>query len=395
MIISLGTVRHLRAHPAATLGRPLVVVTDIANLRRDTASEWLQEGLAQMIAADLGRDPDIEVIASARVRDTRIRAEKAPSGALAQDDAMDIARRLGAAIAVRGGFSQGDGSYVLDLDIRDVATGKSLRSFTLSGTGPMEVADEAAGSILAWTAARDARPRFAEIETSTTAAYQHFVRAMQADAEGRPEDAVRELDAAIALDSGFASALIAREQHAHYDDDDATVARLRHALVRARLTDGMHSYRQSTQRITTASWFVPISSPWSCCSAIRTTHGHTRRSRASTRTAAIGLITSARRSGSLRWTRSRTKQDMDRACHARLTRRSSTPARGAAIFAAQRRQLDAGLRCSPISPGPGRILAEVLGYAGRYDAAIAAERRAALLSGDDPMYALASLARSF
>lgn len=385
--IVLALVQHLRAGgAAASTTRPLIAVTDITNLRGDTASEWLQDGLAQMIAAELGRSPDVEVIAPARVRDTRTRAEDAPSGPLPPAGALDIARRLGATLAVRGGFTHGAGTYVLDLDVRDVRTGSSVRSFTLTGADPLALADQAAGRILAWSVSRDSRPRFAEIETSNIAAYQHFVRALQADAEGRPGDAVRELDAAIALDSGFASALLARER---YDDGDGvTLARVRRALGRARLTerdalelaiDSAEHNGELVRSMQLAHELVrryphdPRS--YSTLAGIYSDRGEwAAYERTAQRQLALDSLANEAGSGPCV------------PCAAYVALVDARTIRGdfAGAEAAARRWV----ALQPELPGAWAALAEVLGYAGRYDAALDAERRATMLSGGDPMYAL-------
>jgi DNA-binding SARP family transcriptional activator/TolB-like protein len=388
-VVVFAVVQHVRAgDAAAATTRPLIAVTDIANLRGDTASEWLQDGLAQMIAAELGRSADVEVVTPARVRETRARAEDTPSGPLPAGDAIDIARRLGATLAVRGGFTHGDGTYVLDLDVRDVRTGRSVRAFTLTGADPMAVADQAAGRILAWSVSRDARPRFAEIETSNMAAYQHFVRGLQADAEGRPGDAVRELDAAVALDSGFASALLARASYAHLDGDTTTIARLQHALTHARLTE-----RDALeQAIDSADHNGELARSLQLARELVQRYPHDPRSYS--RLAGIygsrgdwtAYEQTAERQLALDSLANEAGDGPCVPCAAYVALVDARTLRGdlAGAEAAARRWV----ALQPDLPGAWTALAEVLGYAGRYDGALDAERRATLLAGGDPMYAL-------
>ncbi len=68
--------------------------------------------------------------------------------------------------------------------------------------------------------------RLADLETSSAAAYQHYVAALNLDHEGHLSEAVRELDAAIALDSGFISALQERWRHAMASNETEILARL-------------------------------------------------------------------------------------------------------------------------------------------------------------------------
>jgi DNA-binding SARP family transcriptional activator/tetratricopeptide (TPR) repeat protein/TolB-like protein len=226
---------HIRDSYGAS-SAPAIVVTDIADLGHDSASAWLEDGFAQMLAADVAREANAEVIAPARVRDTRVRAELPVSGALPQQSALDIARRLGATLAVRGGFTHGAGTFVLDIAVWEVSSGRTLHSFTLTGSDPLAIAARAAARIVEGSDADAARVRFSGVETSNVLAYQHFIRALQAGEEGRITDERRELDATIALDSGFADAIIKRKDIAGTNGQRAIERRLGEALLHVRVT---------------------------------------------------------------------------------------------------------------------------------------------------------------
>jgi len=214
--------------------RPLVVITDIANVRGDTASQWLEDGFIQLIGSGLARSSAVEIVTPDRLRDTRRRGELAPSGGLDRKAAIDVAHRLGASLVVRGGFTRGDGGFVLDLSVTNVATLQQAGSLTVRGADPASLADQAAAQILQWSVAGETQPHYAGLETPSVAANQHFVRSLQARSEGRFQDSKRELDAAIALDSAFASALVERASAARDDGDTAMVSRVARALRRAR-----------------------------------------------------------------------------------------------------------------------------------------------------------------
>ena len=214
--------------------RPLIAITDIANVRGDTASAWLEDGFIQLIGSGLSRSAAVEIITPDRLRDTRRRGELAPSGGLDVKTAIDVAHRLGASLAVRGGFTRGNGGFVLDLTVTDVTTLHQAGALTLRGADPAALADQAAAQILQWSVAGEMQPHYAGVETPNVAATQHFVRSLQARSEGHFQDATRELDGAIALDSAFASALVERASAARDDGDTAMVSRLARALRRAR-----------------------------------------------------------------------------------------------------------------------------------------------------------------
>jgi tetratricopeptide (TPR) repeat protein len=71
------------------------------------------------------------------------------------------------------------------------------------------------------------------VETANLDAYQHYIRSVQAGAEGRMADERRELDIAIAEDSGFVSALMARMRIADRESDWSVLQRLDSAFRKA------------------------------------------------------------------------------------------------------------------------------------------------------------------
>lgn len=218
-VLAAFLVRSSRAsHAAPPSGRTIVAITGIANLRGDTALAWLEDGLPQLISDELAAGGTLEPVAPMRVRDVLVRRGSARGSALSQSDAIDIARRVGATWSVRGGLSGGSGAYILNLEVRDVSTGGEVESFTVMADNPVKLGQLAAARLLdmATTARGSAGdpPRF----TATTAspeAYRHFVLGLRFTVERRfPEDE-RELDAAIALDSSFVDALLARRDLAN------------------------------------------------------------------------------------------------------------------------------------------------------------------------------------
>jgi tetratricopeptide (TPR) repeat protein len=130
--------------------------------------------------------------------------------ALPRRTLVRLANELGAELVVTGGVMRGDSLYVLDVAVHDLRSDSPARLFTVTSPSLTSLADQAAARLAGFASAGSNAPGFADVETSNIAAYRHYVRARQASDEGRYPDAVRELDAAIALDSSFASALADR-----------------------------------------------------------------------------------------------------------------------------------------------------------------------------------------
>ena len=219
--------------------RPIVAVMALRNTRGDSTDAWLEDGLQQMLIADLSRASALEVIDPSLLRDAVQRRGVAREAALTTPDAVDLGRRLGATWVVTGGVTHGEGSYVVDITVRQAADGAPLQVYSVVGSDILTVADRAAARILTATNAHALGPHLADVETGNVEAYQHYIRALQASQEGRPDDAGRELDAAVGLDSGFVSALVERMRDAAGAGDTAMVARLARVLQRedARVTE--------------------------------------------------------------------------------------------------------------------------------------------------------------
>ncbi len=238
-VVLLGAVfvRSTRSTHASTItpARPIVAITSIANLRPDTSLAWLDDGLPQLISDDLAAGGTIEAVAPMRVRDVLARRGTASAASLSQSDALDVARRVGATWSVRGSLTGGGGAYILNLDVREVATGADVESFTVMAKNPVTLGELAAARLLDMATSApggsNAPPRFVAAAASPEA-YRHFVLGLQAEGERRFPVDERELDAAIALDSSFMDALLARRDLARVRSEDALARRLDSLIAR-------------------------------------------------------------------------------------------------------------------------------------------------------------------
>jgi DNA-binding SARP family transcriptional activator/tetratricopeptide (TPR) repeat protein len=224
--------RSTRQSVAAARTRPSVAVTNVVNVRRDTSIAWLEDGLKQMIAADLSHSSAIDVVPPSRVHDVLARAGYASGTAIPTEQATDVARRVNATLAVSVELSHGGGGYVVGINVFNVADGKLLRMSTVTGTDILSVADAVAARVLDVVNSTADAPHFADIETSSPEAYRHFVRGMQASAAGQFPDDEHEMDAALALDPGFVSAITARRDLAIKHGEFAMAARMDSAFAR-------------------------------------------------------------------------------------------------------------------------------------------------------------------
>jgi tetratricopeptide (TPR) repeat protein len=236
VLVAVGGIvawRPWRARPGARAETiPVVAIVDVDFIGRDTSNSWIAAGLAQMVATKLSRTRDMELIAPERVRQLRDRAQITAGSRIAPERAIDLAGRLGASWAVTATVVDADTALQLNFTIREVPSGSLVRTVSLGARNVLGLADAAATRLLDIAGSARSGPQLAEAETPNVEAYQHYIRYLQALSENG-DVAVRELDAAIALDSGFISALRARMNVAYERGERAVQVRLDAAFQRA------------------------------------------------------------------------------------------------------------------------------------------------------------------
>ena len=220
----LGRAPSAAAFPA----RPALAVMDIRGDSARSDAAWVATGMPRMIATDLLRSGAVDVIGPERLRDVTLRAKArgGTTGSLPLPTLLDIAKRAGATWVATGALTGGGRQLLLNLSVYETRTGKLVQLITASGADALKLADQASARLLDAASAGSPGPRLADLETGSLAAYQHFIRAAQAGDEGRYRDQLREADAALALDSGFISALRMRLDLARRASDEETQRRL-------------------------------------------------------------------------------------------------------------------------------------------------------------------------
>jgi tetratricopeptide (TPR) repeat protein len=115
-------------------------------------------------------------------------------------------------VVAGGSIVAGGNIYVIDIVVRDVPTARMLSRFSARGHDLFEVVNEAAARILASSNVSSTGPRLEHIETRRIAAYRAYVEGLRFRADGHSIEATRMFDNAIAADSNFVSAVIARRR---------------------------------------------------------------------------------------------------------------------------------------------------------------------------------------
>ena len=216
---------------AGPVDRPVIAVLSFPMRSADTSTMWLSDGLAQMIGGKLAGVTEIEVASPEQVRAVERRSGRSRDAAIPEGEARDLARRVGATLVAHGSLASDGQAWVLELFIHDVRSGALVRNAVLNDADPLSLADQAAVRILSAANISLGGPR-RDVETTSLEAYQHYMRALEHGRSGRLVAQTREIDASIALDSGFIPALRARIGMAVGANDTALVRRLRQVMQR-------------------------------------------------------------------------------------------------------------------------------------------------------------------
>jgi DNA-binding SARP family transcriptional activator/Flp pilus assembly protein TadD/TolB-like protein len=225
-------VRQWAAASERVVSQPVVAVLSLPMRSADSSSAWLSDGLPQMIDTKLASVREIDVVPAVRIRALMERSGQAATAIVSDQAARDLARRVGATHVAHGVLAHDQQGFVLDLSIHDVPSGNLVRNVVLTHADPLVLADQAAARILAAANVSSGGPRLMEIETSSLAAYQQYMHHHEEARLGRLTAAIRDLDASIALDSGFIPALRARLSVAIAGQDTALSRRLRTQIER-------------------------------------------------------------------------------------------------------------------------------------------------------------------
>jgi DNA-binding SARP family transcriptional activator/tetratricopeptide (TPR) repeat protein len=192
-----------------------LAIAPLAIPASDTADAWLAVGVQQLLASTLAREAELDVVDPARVRDATDaarRARRAEGTPSAKSITLEAAASVGATLVADGSIVGGGELYVLDMAVREVPTGRTVSRFTARGRDVFDVVSEAAARLLAASNVATPGPRLEHIETRRIGAYRSYVEGLRLLADGRPVDATRMFDGAIASDSDFVSAVIARRR---------------------------------------------------------------------------------------------------------------------------------------------------------------------------------------
>jgi TolB-like protein len=176
-----------RALEGATIPAPQsnamesVVVLDFLNISGDPGVQWLSGGIAETVSVDLKRVAGVRLVRGEKV--ARALAGR-PRPVASEDDALQIARVLGARWVVWGAYQALGDRIRITPHLGDVQAGAIVSSSKLDGTmgdlfGLQDRIVNQVLSLLSVDVSEQQRAQIAKPETTSLSAYELFARARQ------------------------------------------------------------------------------------------------------------------------------------------------------------------------------------------------------------------------
>jgi eukaryotic-like serine/threonine-protein kinase len=140
--------KHEAAGSKTNAGKPAVAVLAFENSTGDPKLAWYGKNAAELLAVDLSRLTNVDVISKQRIFDvlTQLKMESMPT--LNAQNATEVAKKCGARLMVSGETLLLGGNIVLKAEISDVSGGRLLGAEKVTGVtekNMLEKADELGG----------------------------------------------------------------------------------------------------------------------------------------------------------------------------------------------------------------------------------------------------------
>jgi DNA-binding winged helix-turn-helix (wHTH) protein/tetratricopeptide (TPR) repeat protein/TolB-like protein len=197
-----------RGKPAGSgpAGTPVVAVLPFTNLSGDQDIDWLRHGLPDMLITGLARSARFSVLGRSHAATIARRGSSESSSA---QEAIALASRAGATIAVVGSVSRMGSAIRIDVHVYSTKDGQLLHAHPLTVNRPdllLTEVDTLALRVAAALGATGDMPRLTDVMTDNLEAYREYSLALDKADAYDSEGALRLLKHALEIDPAFAMA---------------------------------------------------------------------------------------------------------------------------------------------------------------------------------------------
>ena len=201
---------------SAGLKRAIAVI-GFKNQTGDNNLDYLQEAIPNLLITSLEQSGHFQVTSWERLKDLLRQSGRDTTAVSDEEAGFDVCRKSGIDALVLGSYIKAGETFATDVKVLDVGTKQLLRTASSKGDGVSSVLktqiDEISRTIsrgLGPVTAKIeiARPKIAELTTSSMEAYNYFLRGRDDFEKFYNADARRFLEKAVSLDPTFAVAYL-------------------------------------------------------------------------------------------------------------------------------------------------------------------------------------------
>ena len=214
----------------APAARNRIAISPFANRTGEAESDWLSEGVPDLLTTDLARVQGLQVISTQRLRDLLSAAGRDDVGELDSATVTQLARWAGAGIVIGGSIYRVGDSYRIDAQAYDTSDGQVLAASRAEGTEVFTLVDQLAEELLGRLKLHAGDRR--EVLTASSDAYRDYTGAMDLYDSLRFDEAARAFETSLEADPAFALARLRQGMSLHLAGDfEAGLTLIRRALA--------------------------------------------------------------------------------------------------------------------------------------------------------------------
>ena len=193
--------------------RDRLVVADFSDLAGDSL---LAAGITEAFRVDLSQSPIVRVLSARQVAGVLERMQRPRDTPLSEELAREVAAREGAKAIVTGSIANVAGAFSVNVKLVSTERGDVLAAFREAAADSSQllaavdrVSKQLRNRIGESLRSVRSLPPLAQYTTGSLAALRKYTEGVRIGLAGRRSDAIRLLEEAVAIDTGFATAYVA------------------------------------------------------------------------------------------------------------------------------------------------------------------------------------------
>jgi len=192
---------------AVQAGENALAILGFDNKTGEDSLNWLQTGLPEILLTDLSQNQAMTIISHDRVIDCLGSEKKEGGNSYSHPECLEAAKSLGAKHALSGTYYRLGPNVRIDARLEEIATGRIILTEKVMGPDPFALVDSLTAKISQSLNLGESEVTRTSVRTYTSSspeAYKIYLAGLEKFNTGFYDEAIAELEKAIALDSTFA-----------------------------------------------------------------------------------------------------------------------------------------------------------------------------------------------